>query len=294
MDIAVRLVNSLIMLALPLLLAAWLVRRYGLPWRLFLIGAGTFIGSQLVHIPFNRFILQPFAERLGLQGAETGLPLVLLAILFGLSAGLFEETARYIVYRVWLGDERRWKGGLLFGLGHGGMEAMLLGGLSFYVLMQTIAYRNADLTTIVPAEQLALARAQLDAYWSAPWYAALLGALERMFAIGIQVSLAVMVLQAFTRRNVVWLLLAILWHAIIDAVAVYGASTWGIYLTELAIALMAGLSVLFLFRMRHDEVEPDPVDLGPPGSLPEGRIDPEMVIEHLPKDRLDDSRFDRG
>lgn len=292
MDVLVRLLNSLLMFAIPLLLATWMVRRFQLQWRLFLIGAGTFVGAQLLHFPFNRFILQPLTERLGLQGADAGLPLVLLAILFGLSAGVFEEIARYIVYRNWLRDTRRWPGAVFFGLGHGGVEAMLLGGLSFYVLMQTIAYRNADLTTIVPVEQLALARAQLDAYWSAPWYAALLGAVERVFAIGIQVSLSVMVLQAFTRGNRIWVVVAILWHTVVDAVAVYAASALGIYVAEVAIALMAGLSVLFLLRMRTDEVVSDPVDVLPQALDPGGVEMSEFVIEDLPPDRLEDSRYD--
>jgi uncharacterized membrane protein YhfC len=125
MDVLVRLLNSLLMFAIPLLLATWMVRRFQLQWRLFLIGAGAFIGAQLLHIPFNRVVLQPLTERLGLQGAEAGLPLVFLALLFGLSAGVFEEIARYIVYRNWLRDVRLWQGGVFFGLGHGGIEAML-------------------------------------------------------------------------------------------------------------------------------------------------------------------------
>lgn len=294
MDVLVRLLNSLIMFALPLLLATWLVRRFQLPWRLFLVGAGTFVGAQALHIPFNRFVLQPFAERLGLGGGDGGLRLLALALIFGLSAGVFEEIARLVVYRHWLRDVRRWTGGLLFGLGHGGVEAMLLGGLSFYVLLQTIAYRNADLATIVPAEQLALARAQLDAYWSAPWYAALLGAIERAFAIGIQISLAVMVLQVFTRGSKVWLIMAILWHTIVDAVAVFGASTWGIYVTEVLIGLMAVLSLIFLFRLKSMDgpEETEGVESAESSQQEIKRV--EIVTEDLPPDRLDDSRFDRG
>jgi uncharacterized membrane protein YhfC len=292
MDVVVRLINSLLMFVVPLALAVWLVRRFQLEWRIFLIGAGTFAGAQILEIPFNRILLQPLLERFGLTGANQGWSLVLMAIIFGLVAGVFEEIARYVVYRRWLRDERRWEGGLFFGLGHGALEAMLLGGLSFYVLLQTIAYRNADLTTIVPLEQLDIARAQLDAYWAAPWYAALLGALERVFAIGIQISLAVIVLQVFVRRNHFWLALAIVWHLIVDAVAVFGVSTWGVYITELIIGLMAALSLVFLFLLRRKES-------GAGTSTEETEaveVSRRKLVrtDDLPLDRLNDSRYDGG
>ena len=93
---------------------------------------------------------------------------------------------------------------MFYGVGHGGLEAILLGGIAFYAFFQAMAYRNADLGNLVPPEQLQLARAQLDLYWSPPWYTALLGALERIFALTIQMTLAVMIMQAFVRKSASW------------------------------------------------------------------------------------------
>ena len=45
--------NFLLMLAMPFLLAAFLARRLPVRWGLFWVGAVTFIGSQIVHIPLN-------------------------------------------------------------------------------------------------------------------------------------------------------------------------------------------------------------------------------------------------
>ncbi len=291
MDVAIRLLNSLLMFALPLVLAVILVRRYGLEWRLFLIGAGTFAGAQILEIPFNRFLLLPVLERWGLLGAVQGWSLLSTAIIFGLVAGLFEEGARYVVYRRWLHSERRWTGGLLFGLGHGGLEAMLLGGLTLYAALQAIAYRNADLATIVAPEQLEIARAQLGAYWGAPWYAALLGALERVFAIGIQISLAVMVMQVFVRRSHLWLLLAIAWHLLVDAVAVFGASTWGIYITELAIGVMAVISLVFLYLLKPKDFEEEEMSDGSELTPETSKGSSEKVLDSVSMDRIDDSRY---
>lgn len=294
MDVLLRLLNSLLMLAIPLGLAAWAVRRYRLEWRIFLIGAGTFAGAQILEIPFNRLLLQPMLERVGLAGVSHGWGLLGLGVIFGLVAGVFEEGARYVVYRRWLGDVRTWEGGQLFGIGHGGMEAIMLGALSFYVLLQTIAYRNADLTALVPPEQIALAQAQLYAYWSAPWYAALLGALERVFALAIQTSLAVIVLQTFVRRSHIWLVLAVAWHMVVDATAVFGASTWGIYITELLVGLMAAVSLWFIYRLRGAKTTADGLAAAPGDG---GDVSPAVrsvsVGDH-PEDLLEESKYNSG
>src|SRR3990170_8860988 len=102
MDIAVRLLNALLMIAMPLALGAFLVRRWRLEWRIYLIGMATFLASQVLHIPFNAVLIPPLAERLGVAGASGGLPLAGLALMLGLSAGVFLGGARDPVYRTWL------------------------------------------------------------------------------------------------------------------------------------------------------------------------------------------------
>lgn len=141
---------------------------------------------------------------------------------------------------------------MFYGVGHGGLEAILLGGIAFYAFFQAMAYRNADLGNLVPPEQLQLARAQLDLYWSLPWYTALLGALERIFALTIQMTLAVMIMQAFVRKKASWLFLAIAWHTLVDAVVVFGVKTWSIFVVEILVGFMALLSLAILWRLRSE------------------------------------------
>ncbi|MFQ5921279.1 MAG: hypothetical protein ACE5M4_00405 [Anaerolineales bacterium] len=63
MDIAVRLLNGLLMIAIPIALGIYLVRRTGQCWRLFLVGGALFIGSQVLHIPFNLVVPNPILEQ---------------------------------------------------------------------------------------------------------------------------------------------------------------------------------------------------------------------------------------
>lgn len=247
--------NGLLMIAMPIALAVYLTRRFKSGWRLVWIGAATFILSQVGHIPFNAWFFSLF-ERGILPTPPEEYRQVFFAILLGLSAGLWEECARYASYRWWAKDARTWGKALVFGSGHGGIEAIILGALVLFAFIQMIAIRTADLSTLVPAEQLALAQQQVYAYWTAPWYGTILGAVERAFTLIFHLSASVLVLQAFTRRRIRWLFLAIGWHAFVDALAVYAAGTWGPYIAEAIIGVFALISLGIIFALREPDPEP--------------------------------------
>jgi uncharacterized membrane protein YhfC len=297
-EIAARGAAALIMIAMPLALGAFLVRRFKTGWGLFVIGAVTFIGSQILHIPFNLFVLDPLMATLGLRTGEgSALALAGAAVLLGLSAGVFEEGARWLVYRFWIRKARTWPQGVVYGSGHGGGEAMIIGVFALAALVQMVAVRGQDLAAIVPAEQLAAAQAQVELYWALPAWASFFGVVERASALAIQIALAVIVLQAFLRpRGGLWLLAAIGWHALVDAVAVFaGVSTavnqgsiGGMFITELLIVVLAGISLVMLFRLRPPETlaaPPAPAPLPHVGAVAAGKPT---------ADRVEASRFTDG
>ncbi len=258
MDILVRFLNAALMIAMPLALGVALARLLRPGWRPFLIGAATFLGSQILHIPFNAWILSPLLEKLGIVQPWQGSRLVIAAVALGLSAGFFEEVARYIVLRRWLRDARTWRHAVMFGAGHGGLEAVALGVVALVALFQAIAYRGVDLSTLVSPDRLGATQAQLKAYWAAPASLVMLGSAERVIALCVQISLAVVVLQAVIRRNPAWLGLAIAWHALVDASAVAVVGAWGPYWTEAMLAVMALVSLVVLFKLRRPEPPEEP------------------------------------
>lgn len=291
MEVLVRLLNPLLMIALPLVLGVILAKRLGASWRLFIIGGATFIGSQAAHLPFNGQVLTPALGRVGLIEAQAGAPLVLFAMAFGLSAGVFEEVARYLVYRFWLRDSRSSQEALMFGAGHGGIEAIFLAILAINALFQAIAYRGTDLTGVVAPEQLEIAQAQLDAYWAAPGYLFFLGAAERAIALCFHLSASLLVLQTLTRRSAIWLTLAVGWHTLVDAVAIYTLRMWGAYVTEGIGALLALASlgiVLALYQRGEAKEDTDPTM---PQKVAAKVRDEELLSLEETEDRLDDSRY---
>ncbi len=286
-DVVIRTLNALFMIAMPLALGVYLYHRLGTEWRLFGIGAVTFIASQVFHIPFNAWVLNPVIEQLGLS-LDVPAQLAVIALLLGLSAGVFEEVARYIAYRFQLRakQDRTWSSALMFGAGHGGIESIVIGVLVAYGFIRLFAFKDADLETFIPSDQFEITRMQVDLFWSLPWYAAILGAVERAATLCFHMSAAVLVLQAFRRKSIVWLFMAIGWHTVLDAMAVYASQTWSVYITEALIvgAGLVSIGIVFLLRER-----PSMLDEKTPEQMEEQTIEFETQKPSL--DDLEDSRY---
>ena len=285
MEIIVRALNALLMITLPLALGVYLARRYRVDWRFYGLGAITFIAAQLLHIPFNQWVLLPGLEKMGWGSDTASLAYVGFTISVGLSAGLFEECARYLVYRRWLRKSRTWKAGMMLGAGHGGVEAIIFGALALYGLVQALTLRGADLTTVVTAEQLPLAESQIQAYWAAPWHLAILGAVERLGALGAHLGFSILVLQTFIRKQGRWLIVAIFWHTALNAIALLILPAYGPYWTEAFVILAGALSLAAAFRLRTKEPDITPAALIPISPL--GR----PSLAELDSDHLEDSRY---
>jgi len=273
--------NGLLMILAPVLVA-WLLRRYrSVSWRLWGIGAAAFILSQVGHIPFNSLV-----NRLWQPDPQADfIPLVLF---LGFSAGVFEEITRYLTFRYWAKEARSWGQGLMVGAGHGGIEAILTGVLFFLSFINLALYQSGQLDAALstaPAEQVALLDAAAQQMFSLPWYEALLGGVERLFAVILHLSLSLLVLRAVTRKQVVWVAAAITWHALANAGAVYLSQKVGPLAAEGFLALVAILSLAFIFASRT----PEPVPSAP-APLP----DPTPIVlkpVSLEEARLDESRY---
>lgn len=241
-----------LMLLVPVVAAVLLRRRAQAPWFLFLVGAATFIGSQIVHLPLNDWLadlgLLPGNEILDVSGIS----LLQTCIILGLSAGLCEELARAVGYAL-LRRFRRFEHGLMLGLGHGGIEAMLFGGvLTAATLSALLPLRDIDPTSLdLPAPQLTRLTQQLAALEN-PGYA-VLPLTERLLAMMLHVILSILVWRAFDRRRWGYIALAIAYHAFANASLVYivqqWESLWAIY-GLLMLILLPGL--FWLWRVKRE------------------------------------------
>jgi uncharacterized membrane protein YhfC len=281
-----HLLNGLLMIGMPIGLAFYLTRRFKQDWRLFWIGAGTFIISQVIHIPVNALV-SPVFNQFAFIAMPVMVQTLISALFLGLSAGLFEELSRYAMYRWIAKGARSWGKGLLVGAGHGGAEAIILGMLALYAYVQFTSLRYANLATILPSGQLDAARTQISAYWSEPLYLSLLGALERLFAIPVQLACSLLVLQTFTQKQFWWTGLAILFHTLVDAVSVIAVKAnipaLGI---EGIVGIFALVSIAIIFALRSRE--PLEVEI-PYQPIPMPEFSPKPVEET--NENLDKTRY---
>ena len=255
--------NFVLMIGLPIALGFFLNARLRVPWRLWFIGVATFVLSQVGHIPFNALLFNGV-----MLPPATAWPLPVLALAAGLSAGLFEEIARYVVYRLWIKEARTWRQAVMFGAGHGGGEAIIIGVLTAMTTINLLALQNMDLNTLgLTAAQLAALQAQMETFRTAPWYMALLGAVERVWAMTFHIAAAVLVMQAVRRRNLLWLVAAILWHTVLNAVSLLVVDAAGAVWTEVALGGLSIISLVIILVLR-DPPAPEGADLPPADPLP--------------------------
>lgn len=239
-------------LGLPIVLAAALRRRLGASWRFFLYGAIVFTVFQLL----TRI---PAVTVLGnvVKPGEHGQVFAWAWIVaLSLTAGLFEEVGRYVGYR-WLfkPSERTVDNGLMYGVGHAGIESIALVGLSVLsTLLTVIALQRVDVA------QLNLPPAQADQLrqiLAMSWWTPLLGAFERVGTLLVHVSLSLLVLRVFLTGRIVWLWLAIGYHALFDfVVAGFAVRYLGAVGAEGVLAVFAALSLGFIvwyWRARPDD-----------------------------------------
>ena len=229
-------------LVVPILAALWWHRRSGAPLRALGIGALVFFVSQVVlrlpwQIPLGRWV-QAHPEWL--------VPFVLFS---SLTAGLFEETGRWLGYRHLLTAERSRRIAIMFGLGHGALEAILLAGLPLAGLLVTWVLAAQGRLPPEAADAVRQQTAMLE-FWKIQ-----LAALERASAIAVHVGLALTVLQIWRRGGMQWLFLAILLHFSINATAALlvlklQLSPW---IGELVLVVMAAIVLGLGLRLSGSE-----------------------------------------
>jgi uncharacterized membrane protein YhfC len=237
----------------PLVLAVVAHRRLHVGWRYLAYGAIVFFVFQLAtRVPAVQLIQSAIGEQLKASPALMWTWLVILA----LTAGLFEEVGRYIGYRVFMGrEDKTWPKAIMYGLGHGGLESIVLVGvLTLVGLINLLSISSGGLSQL-PEDQRALATQQLQAINSQPGWAALLSAWERLWTVPIQVAFSVIVLQVFRRGKLIWLLWAVLGHAFVDLVAVglqqlLGPGFGSSLVIEGVVGLFGLVAVWIIWRLR--------------------------------------------
>jgi uncharacterized membrane protein YhfC len=245
-SIVFMLVSFIVSIGVPTGLLIYFRKHYHIQWKTVLAGVLVFfIFTQILEKTLHYFVLGR-----NLNGPITHYP-YLFALYGALAAGLFEEAGRWLAFTKVLKTQRKWEDGIAFGLGHGGLEAILIGGLANIQLLVFSMFVNngtfGRITSQLPhTTSVVLLQALLG-----PSYIFLLSGLERMVALTIQITLSLVILYGVKKRDLKYLWYAILLHALIDfPAALFQAKALSLLGVETILVVTFIICIIFVRRSK--------------------------------------------
>jgi uncharacterized membrane protein YhfC len=244
--------TALFTIVMPIAVAIVFYKKAKFKWRFFFAGAIVFTVMQIfIRVP----ILQNVLPHIKWYRDMTE-NVWIYAIFLGLTAGIFEEVGRYIAFKTVLKKHLNWKNSVAFGIGHGGIESILIVGLSFISnLIMAFMINNGSFETLIaptmPQELITQLKSQLI---DTPSYMFLVASLERSLTFIIHIGFSVLIMLGIRKgKGLLYLLLATLLHMLLDASAVimssYGVNT---FIIEGFIGIFTIAAIVFLVKTGND------------------------------------------
>lgn len=248
----------LIFTIVPIVLSiVWLVKKKERITTI-LIGAVCFILFALIlEKPIQNVLAFPTALGLpnhALSNFFNANP-ILLAFVAGLFPGLFEETGRFVAFKTILRKRKNRETSISYGIGHGGIEVVVLLGLTYinYIIYALMINSGLMQTTInqmmeIAPEQVGQLEEIIVMMTTFSGTTLLINVVERIFAVMFHIGASILVFYACKDKSKMWLYpLAIILHTLMDFIAamvifnVISISDLGL---ELIIAIL-GMAVFF-------------------------------------------------
>lgn len=216
-----------------------------------IVGAGTFILAAMVLEQILHTVV------LGLAGEELTKNILLYAIYGGLAAGIFEETGRYLAMKFCMKGTLDKENALMYGVGHGGMEAILLIGPT-YISNLMMSYminqgtNNGVLSQMDTATKEAMLQG-LSQLWELPSNTFYLAGVERLCAFVLQIALSYLVYLSVKEGKKGNFLLAIGLHMAVDTGTVLLAAVLPVVAVEVILIVVVAIITLFTYKKYRRE-----------------------------------------
>lgn len=214
--IAAFLVGGILAILIPIAaLIIFKLKNKDVKLRYFFIGAAAFVVFALILEQILHYFMLSTIQNSGI---------VFYTLYGALCAGIFEETGRFLAFKLFCKNENDPRASIMYGLGHGGVEAIVLVGITLISYAVTAATVNALGTEVLfgalPDEQRLVAEAQLTALTDYDMVSTFVSLGERILAIVLHTSLSVIVFASIKMKGRLWLYpAAIVLHAIFDVPA---------------------------------------------------------------------------
>lgn len=238
----------------PFLLFGFLIfyykKKVGISIKPLLLGAlGFIVFTQILEKALHLFVITNFPNYMEHP--------FIFGIYGGLAAGVFEEVGRFVLFIWLLKAYRKYKDGISFGIGWGGIEGVLLGCLAviptiiFAFMINNGIFESEIIAKAPPEQAAALMEMKEKILRDGPIYY-LIFALERIFAVFIQIALSLIVLLGVVKKTFLYVLYAILIHAAIDfpAALYQGGVIKELWMIELMIFIFAILAIFYIQKAK--------------------------------------------
>lgn len=216
------LISAAISILLPICLAVYLNRKFKTSWKAVIVGAAIFILFQ----PLTRLQLLKFWQGTSWYTYNSVVNPRIIYLIAGFSAAIFENVGRFIGFKFLLKNKLQWKNGIAYGIGHGGIEAILFAGIPFISAI-IVSFSNPALINQAPVIYL-------------------VGGLERLFAMTFHVAASLIVLYGVRNKKYIYLLYAILLHGIMDSSIGFIKN---VAIIEAFVAVLAFVSLFFIIKL---------------------------------------------
>lgn len=227
--------SAIISIGLPVTFVVYMVKKQRANLSVFFVGCLTFIISVLVLETIVGSVL------MNIWQLDSEKNILLYAVYGGIKAALFEETARWIVMRYPLKKKICMKNAVMYGIGHGGIEAIALVGLpSISNLVTSVMINKGVLEQNLSTLDDSLYQQTLtavSALWTTKSSQFFLLGVERIPAIAFHILLSIWVYLMIKEGKKRYLISAYFLHFLIDFGVVVLAAYCPVWMVEIVLTV---------------------------------------------------------
>ena len=207
----------------------------------FIAVAAGIIGFLVMQLFIRMSVLQylTYAGYMDILAQNFLLYILVLAV----SAAVCETFARWATMKLMLRGKLSYHSSMAHGIGHGGIEAVTLVGFTMAANLVVLLMANSN--TASPGIDTAVSTLA-----SVQPYEFLLGGIERVLTMCVQIGLSVMVALGIVTKRRRWIWIAIGFHTALDFFAVLLAQMVGTVAAEILIAVFAALAIIFIVKAK--------------------------------------------
>lgn len=245
--------SFIIAIVLPIVLLIAVKVKYKAQISTFFIGLGVFIFFAMILEQIFHVIV------IGAVGQDKLTANVWVYALYGAAAAAaFEETGRFFAMKLFMRKRLNRENAFMYGIGHGGGEAMIIVGITCINNIATSIAINTGLISatmsLLDEETKALTFEQISQLWTLPPYQFFMAGVERISAITIQIVMTFFIYKGVKSGKKYFIASAYGIHFIVDFLSVVLANFTSIVVVEVILLLIAAAGAYAAYIINKDEV----------------------------------------